>query len=95
MDTTPQTSDTQSGGFLGLLNSLGTGYFNFKATEAAAEAAANASRTSLNSTGTPTMTTAPAVGSQWVPGVENKTLVFSGLAIVGLLAALAVLRAAK
>lgn len=92
MDTDNQTSDQQSGGFLGLLNTLGAGYFNFKSAEAAAEAAANASKTSLNSTGTPTVT---APSAQWVPGVENKVLVLSGLAIVGALVALTLIRAAK
>lgn len=86
MDTTSQTSDSQSGGFLGLLGKLGTAYFGNKTAEAQAEAQAGASRTSLNSTGTVTPTAAP---STWIPGVENKTVVLAG---VGLLVALILIR---
>lgn len=93
MNTDSQNSDAQSGGFLGLIETLGTAYFSSRTAEAAAEAQAAASRTSLNSTGTPTVTATQS--EQWVPGVDNKVLVYSGLAVVGLLAALAVIRAAK
>lgn len=75
----PASSDAQGSGILGLISSLGTAYLGTQ----------KPATTALNAVGQPVSTT---TATSLVPGISNSALVLGGVAVVGIVVLLSVLR---
>jgi hypothetical protein len=92
-------SDSQPGAWIdpitGTLGKLTDIYVELQSQKLAGQAAVSAQQTAAQAAAaqqTAAKTQAATVASQWVPGVSNTTLVVGGVAIVGLVILLGILR---